>query len=343
MKNNPHALWRIYGISWILTALILISVAIWGSTADLIKVTVLACLEVTFSFDNAIVNAKILSSMSLYWQKLFMTVGIVIAVFGVRVLFPVLLVTFTTGQSIANVTDLVLHDPVQYAHHLEKAHPMIASFGGIFLLLLFLDFILEDRVIRWLKPLEDMLAKLGKLENISVLIAVMSLLFISSKAGEEDQQAVLIAGLLGALMYLAINAVDTYFAQKDKAALKAGANIARAGLIGFLYLEMIDASFSLDGVVGAFAVTSKVLLIALGLGIGALYVRSMTVHVMRRGTLSKYQYLEHGAHYAIGALAVLMLASVSFKIPEMVGGLVGIVIIGCALTSSIVAKRSVSN
>ena len=81
----------------------------------------------------------------------------------------------------------------------------------------------------------------------------------------------------------------------------------KAAFFMFLYLEVLDASFSFDGVIGAFAITNDIVLMALGLGIGAMYVRSLTVYLVRQGTLDDYVYLEHGAHYAIGALAVILL------------------------------------
>ena len=89
----------------------------------------------------------------------------------------------------------------------------------------------------------------------------------------------------------------------------------------FLYLEVLDASFSFDGVIGAFAITNDIVLMALGLGIGAMYVRSLTVYLVRQGTLDDYVYLEHGAHYAIGALAVILLVTIQYEINEIITGL----------------------
>ncbi len=91
----------------------------------------------------------------------------------------------------------------------------------------------------------------------------------------------------------------------------------------FLYLEVLDASFSFDGVIGAFAITNDIVLMALGLGIGAMYVRSLTVYLVRQGTLDDYVYLEHGAHYAIGALAVILMVTIQYQINEVITGLVG--------------------
>ena len=93
--------------------------------------------------------------------------------------------------------------------------------------------------------------------------------------------------------------------------------VFKAGVFAFLYLEVLDASFSFDGVIGAFAISNDVLVIALGLGIGAFWIRSLTIYLVRAGTLSEYVYLEHGAHWAIGVLAVIMLASVEYHIPEV--------------------------
>ena len=107
----------------------------------------------------------------------------------------------------------------------------------------------------------------------------------------------------------------------------------------FLYLEVLDASFSFDGVIGAFAISSNLFVIAAGLGIGALYIRSLTVYLVKKGTLSEYIYLEHGAHWAIGALAVTMLIGVSRQIPEVVSGLTGAILILASVLSSIIRNR----
>ena len=98
---------------------------------------------------------------------------------------------------------------------------------------------------------------------------------------------------------------------------------------------MLDASFSFDGVVGAFAITSDPIIIAIGLGVGAMFIRSLTVYLVRKGTLSEYVYLEHGALWAIGALAVLLLITIKYDVPEVVTGLIGVGFIGAAF-----ARRS---
>lgn len=196
--------------------------------------------------------------------------------------------------------------------------------------MLFLDWLFEDREVRWLKALEVPLAKVGELQNAS--IALMSIVLVVAATLFGHTEAVLIAGILGLITYMAVNALD------DKLSGVTGA--VSAGLGAFLYLEMIDASFSFDGVIGAFAVTQNIFLIALGLGIGAMYVRGLTVYLVRKKTLDDYIYLEHGAHWAIGALAVLLLLSISRDIPEVITGLIGVGFIAAAFIQSVMEKKN---
>ena len=330
MSKNNHSLARIYSFAISMTLLLLLFVGLTQGLQAFITVLILAGLEITFSFDNAIINAKILQRMSNLWQTLFMTVGIFIAVFVVRVILPIIIVSFTSGTSFSQVVNLVLNDTDAYTHKLEHAHPLIATFGGIFLLMIFLDFIFEHRKIKWLVSLETLLARVGKIENASITLALSALLGTTFWfVGPEDRMRVLVAGLVGLMTYLLINALDSIASPASDTN-----TVAKLGVVGFLYLELIDASFSLDGVIGAFAITKSVLLIAVGLGIGALFVRSMTVHMLRRGVLARYVYLEHGAHYAIGFLALFMLISIRQEVPTYITGGVGIVVIASALVHS---------
>lgn len=340
MAAKKESLLRIYFVACLTTVIILGLVWARASTADFFRVLILAALEITFSFDNAVVNARILSRMSPLWQQLFMTVGIIIAVFGVRVLFPIALVAVTAGLSLGSVVDLALHQPDVYSEKLLTAHPMIAAFGGFFLLMIALDFIVESREVKWLVPLENQLEKIGKLRFATVGFALVTLVVTCLILVHGDERVdVLVAGLVGIIIYLGIHALDKIFTP-DEATKSVTASTFKAGMIGFLYLELIDASFSLDGVIGAFAITNKIMLIAAGLGIGALFVRSLTVHMLRRGVLNKYRYMEHGAHYAIGLLAFFMLLSLRFHIPEMVTGLSGITVIGLAIAHSRVEAKN---
>ena len=266
-----------------------------------------------------------------------MTVGIVVAVFGVRVVLPLAIVAGLAGMSMPDVLNLAIDNPEEYGHQLEKAQPVIAAFGGVFLMMIFLDFFLKERKIKWLKALEKILSKAGKLQNMSIILASASLLAFSSFLPQEQQLDVLTAGFFGLLGYLIINSFDTVLhnAGVEKNLSKGVNNTFKAGLIGFIYLNVVDASFSLDGVIGAFAITNQILIIAVGLGIGALYVRVITIHMLRHGVLDQYRYLEHGAHYAIGILAVLLLVSLKFHVSEIFTGLVGLVFVATAVIQSV--------
>lgn len=337
LLGGRNSLRRIYGFSASLTLVALVWVAFGLGPAALLTVIILCALEITFSFDNAVVNAKILNRMPPFWQKMFMTVGIFIAVFGMRLVLPIVLVAITAGLSVSSVIDLALAHPQEYAHHLHEAHPVIASFGGMFLLLIFLEFMFDHkRGVQWLSFIERSLSKVGQLRQFEVTVALAVLLAATELFGGSHKFEVLLAGVVGMLTFLSIRALASLFENqhKQQAAGLTRQDLMRAGLFNFLYLEVLDASFSFDGVIGAFAITNVVTLIAVGLGVGAIWVRSMTVHMVRRHMLSKYRYLDHGAHYAIGALAAMLLIGIGQEIPEAITGTVGIAIIGLALLSS---------
>lgn len=338
---KKHPLWRIYGLSTTISVALIIFAGFETGIKGLFLVMALAALEVSLSFDNAVINARILRNMTPGWQRAFLTIGILIAVFGVRILLPILLVSLAVGTSFGSIVDLALNNPDAYGEKLHEAHPMIAAFGGIFLHMIFLEYFLEKRKVKWIKPLETALERIGRFKNISIVIALLALLGASEIAAENDQQTVIMAGLFGLLIYMVIHGFDNLLmsAGIEGKMQKTASATFKAGLIGFIYLEVIDASFSLDGVIGAFAITNQILLIAIGLGIGALYVRTITVHMLKRGVLDSYRYIEHGAHYAIGVLAVIMLLSLRYEVPEVITGLAGLTIIITSVISSIRANR----
>ncbi|WP_052852205.1 DUF475 domain-containing protein [Streptomyces avicenniae] len=338
---------------------------LWGWEGFAI-VAILTVLEISLSFDNAVVNAGVLKRMNEFWQKIFLTVGILIAVFGMRLVFPVLIVSLTARVGPIEAVQLALDHPDQYSEMVTDAHPAIAAFGGMFLLMIFLEFIFEEREHAWIGWLERPLSKLGRIDAASVGIALAALLVTASTiatnayqhgGGHADKsQTVLLAGVAGLLTYLVVGGLSGYFEDRledteervdeeaRESTQRSGAPTAvglagRAAFFLFLYLEVLDASFSFDGVIGAFAITNEIFEMALGLGIGALYVRSLTIYLVRQGTLDDYRYLEHGAHYAIGALAVLLLVSIRWHLPEVVTGLIGVALIGAAFWSSVRANR----
>lgn len=374
---------KTFGWSFAVTAIgLALAGVLWG-WQGLAIVGILSILEISLSFDNAVINAGILRKMNAFWQKIFLTVGILIAVFGMRLVFPVIIVAVTAKLSPIEAVNLAINDKDKYEHLVTAAHPAIAAFGGMFLLMIFLDFIFEERDIRWLGWLEKPLAKLGKLDTFSIVVALVALLIAATTVatdvahgGGDKSATVLLSGVAGLLTYLIVGGISGYFEDKleedeeddeeaegdeaveegegvkTAASPQQGGSGARGssgasvvGLAGkaafflFLYLEVIDASFSFDGVIGAFAITNDIFEMALGLGIGAMYIRSLTVFLVRRGTLDDYVYLEHGAHYAIGALAVILLVTIKYEINEVITGLVGVVLIAASYWSSVVRNR----
>ncbi|MFF2187663.1 DUF475 domain-containing protein [Streptomyces sp. NPDC058155] len=339
----------------------------WGWEAFGI-VLILSILEISLSFDNAVVNAGILKKMNAFWQKIFLTIGILIAVFGMRLVFPVAIVAISAKVGPIEAVQLALDHPEQYEALVTDAHPAIAAFGGMFLLMIFLDFIFDERDHKWLGWLERPLSKLGKVDMLSVCVALVVLLITAmtfatnahTSTGYTDKSAtVLLSGVAGLITYLAVNGLSSFFENKleeeeereheeEEKAKAEGKQVSAVGLAGkaafflFLYLEVLDASFSFDGVIGAFAITNHIFWMALGLGIGAMYVRSLTVYLVRQGTLDDYVYLEHGAHYAIGALAAILLITIEHEIHEIITGLVGIVLIAASFWSSVVRNKRVA-
>ncbi|EYT80880.1 membrane protein [Streptomyces sp. Tu 6176] len=358
---------KTFGWSFAITVLGLIAAAFYGGWTAFGVVAILAVLEISLSFDNAVVNAGILKKMNAFWQKIFLTVGVLIAVFGMRLVFPVVIVAVTAKMGPIEAVRLAFDDKDQYQQLVTDAHPAIAAFGGMFLLMIFLDFIFEDRDIQWLRWIERPLAKLGKVDMLSVCISLIVLLITSftfathahqhGGAHADKAQTVLIAGIAGLITYMIVGGLSGFFEdrleedeerehEEEEAAARSGKQRSAVKLAGqaaffmFLYLEVLDASFSFDGVIGAFAITNDIVLMALGLGIGAMYVRSLTVYLVRQGTLDDYVYLEHGAHYAIGALAVILMVTIRYEINEVITGLVGVVLIAWSFWSSVRRNRA---
>ncbi|MFI1434613.1 DUF475 domain-containing protein [Streptomyces lydicus] len=359
---------KTFGWSFAITVVGLVVAGVLWGWQGLAIVGILSILEISLSFDNAVINAGILRKMNAFWQKIFLTVGILIAVFGMRLVFPVVIVAITAKLGPIEAVKLAINDKAHYQELVTSAHPAIAAFGGMFLLMIFLDFIFEERDYKWLSWIEKPMAKMGKLDMLSVIIALVVLLVSAmtlatdvAHGGGDKTATVLLAGVAGLITYLVVGGISGYFEDKleeddeddeddEESEAGAAAPVANGagsavGLAGkaaffmFLYLEVIDASFSFDGVIGAFAITNDIFMMALGLGIGAMYIRSLTVFLVRKGTLDDYVYLEHGAHYAIGALAVILLITIRYEVSEVVTGLIGIVLIGLSFASSVVRNR----
>ena len=294
---------------------------------------ILAALEISLSFDNAIVNANKLVEMTPIWQRRFLTWGILIAVFGMRIIFPLAIVAIFAWINPFAAMHLALSDPDQYLHIIGEAHGPISAFGGTFLMLVALKFFVnENKSVDWFVGLEKRLRMVASIRGFEIAFVLCIIVGLCQFLPETKHASFLMSALFGLLVFLLVDGLGSYL---DGKAGSTTSMVARGGLGAFLYLEVLDASFSFDGVIGAFALTTNILLIAIGLGIGAMYVRSMTIMLVERGTLAEFRYLEHGAFYSIFALSVIMFLQSLFHVPELITGSIGFSLIGFAFFQSI--------
>ena len=330
--------------SFIVTALGL-ALAAWlgfvmeGGTSGLLSFlligALLAVLEISLSFDNAIVNANTLKTMSPVWQRRFLTWGILIAVFGMRLVFPLLIVVVAAGIGPWEALVLAATQPDEYAHIIEGAHLSIVGFGGAFLMMVGLRFFFHEESHHWIPWIERQMAKGAEIYGLDVAVVLVATLVVSTLLPDDEVATFLYAAVAGLLTYMVVHSVGQIL---DAPSAARGA--AQGGLGAFLYLEVLDASFSFDGVIGAFALTQNLFLIGIGLGIGAMYVRSMTIMLVEKGTLAEFKYLENGAFWSILTLSVIMFAQAMVEVPEYITGLLGAGFIGLSLWSSLRARRA---
>lgn len=304
-----------------------------GGLYTMYIVVLLAILEISLSFDNAVVNAKILNTMDPIWQRRFIIYGIPIAVFGMRFVFPIVIVAVASGLGFYETFDLALKDSKAYQNILISVEDLIYSFGGAFLLMVFLGFLFdEDREHQWIRILEDnsLVKNFSKVNSIELIIATSLGLYLTYLTSNSS---IAIAYFSGILLYSIIISLDDLLST----------NGVRSGVIGFLYLEVLDASFSFDGVIGAFALSNDIFIIMIGLGIGAMFVRSLTLYFVEKKTLSEYKYLEHGAHYAILALSLIMFLKMFIHVNEIIVGTIGIGFIAIATIHSVIENKKSEN
>lgn len=336
--HDAHPL-RIFWISGLLSLAVAGFVGYHLGPGSLWLFAVLAILEVTFSFDNAIINSKVLVRLSPLWQKLFLTVGIFVAVFLVRFVLPIFIVMISSGHSFMNVIDMALNDADAYGHTLHEAAPMINAFGGTFLLMIGVNYFLDRKKdVHWLGKFEKWLSKFGQYDSFKTLVMLAIAMVMYLTVEQKYEVAVLTASLTGIMLHIALDLANLYFSSKQTS--KAKHLVGMAAFASFLYLNVLDASFSLDGVIGAFAITHDVILIMAGLGVGALWVRSLTIYLVRNQTLGRYRYLEHGAHWAILALGLVMLVKLyHVEPPEWFTGSIGLIFVATATITSVLEKR----
>ena len=307
-----------------------------GALTTVFIVAVLGVLEVSLSFDNAVVNATVLEHMDAIWRRRFITWGIAIAVFGMRIVFPLIIVAIIAHIGPIDALVLAATNPDEYSRHLTSAHVSVSAFGGAFLAMVGLKHFFDiDKEDHWIAVIERPLTKLGRIEAAELGLVMLLLWLVGRVLPEHERYEFLLAGIFGLITYIAVDGISAIL-DPDSAASGAA---TRSGAASFLYLEVLDASFSFDGVIGAFALSNNLFVIAIGLGIGAMFVRSLTIMLVDQGTLTSYRYLEHGAFYAIIALGVIMFLKTIIHVPEAVTGLIGAAFIGLSFYDSVRHNR----
>ncbi len=305
----------------------------WSGFSAFFTVAVLSLLEIALSFDNAVVNAKVLKRMSPLWRKRFLTWGIAIAVVGTRLVLPVLIVSVTAWASPLIVAKLAVADGRAYGDLIGEARYAIAAFGGAFLSMVSLRYFLDrEKTVHWIHGVERRLSALGDIEALEIVITLILLSALAFFADPSVRAPIIVAGIIGVGLSVVIESAMHVLSLS-------GEHTAAHGIGLFVYLNILDSAFSLDGVVGAFALTTLIPLIVVGLGIGAYFVRLLTVYMTERGTLDSLVFIEHGAYWAIFGLALSMFASLIVPVPEFVAGSIGLLCIFAAYVSSVRTRR----
>jgi len=324
--------------SVLFTACASIAAFLLGGWPAVFVILVLGILEISLSFDNAVVNASILKNWGPVWRQRFLTWGMLIAVFGMRFIFPIAIVSVTAGLTPFETLSLATDNPKEYEQKLINVHHEIAAFGGVFLLMVFLKFFIdESKDNHWIAVIERPLAKVGKLDMVQSIITLLVLCYVASLLPATKQMEFIVAGIWGLVTYVCVDGIGNILDSDEDA--DTGPRIVKEGIAGFMYLELLDASFSFDGTIAAFAITNNIYIIMLGLGVGAMFVRSMTIQLVENNTLSNYRYLEHAAFWAIGALAIIMIMGAHIHISEIITGCIGATMIGIGVIHSIIANK----
>ena len=320
-------MFRFFLVPGLISLLLLVGVGFSLGPVAFVTAALLVVLEVTLSFDNAVVNTRVLQHMTPVWQHRFLTWGIFIAVFLTRAVLPILIVAASVALSPLLIASIALFEPERYAELLHGAEHIIASFGGIFLTMVGLKYFFDrNKETHWLHHIEQLFARWGSVEALEIAIA-LTILMLLAFFSPAHSAAILFAGLLAIVLFIVVQGVANSFAVSTD-------NVATSGIALFLYLNVLDAAFSLDSVVGAFALSTSIPIIVVGLGIGAYFVRVLTLYMVHHGTLARIIYIEHGAHWAILGLAGAMFAGMFTDVPELITGIIGLLFVGGAYLSS---------
>lgn len=302
--------------------------------SSLLTILGLALFESITSIDNAIVNAETLATMQPKARRWFLTWGILIAVIGVRGVLPWLIVWLMTPGlgPLQAFTVSLTGDPAALLA-IRASSPVLLTGGGVFFVFLFCHWIfLEPKAFGL--PMEESIARHGAWFYAVVSVLLTVVVWFALHRGPM----LAFGAVIGSTAFFITHGFRRYAGEQEQRLLSDRGRLSDIGKI--LYLEVIDMTFSIDGIVGAFAFTLSVPLILLGNGIGAVIVRQLTYYGVER--IKKYVYLKNGAMYSILLLGLVMIArGFAIHLPEGFSPLATFLIVGCFLVKSLLSARQV--
>jgi uncharacterized protein len=300
--------------------------------SSLLTIIGLTLFESITSIDNAIINAEALGTMQLRARRWFLTWGILIAVFGVRGVLPWLIVwIMTPGLGPWQAFTASLTGDTTAFVAIRQSSPVLLLGGGVFFLFLFCHWIFIEPKTYGL-PVERMIARQGAWFYAVVSVALTLIVWFALARGPM----LAFGAVIGSTTFFITHGFRRYAQEQEQRLLDNKGHLSDIGKI--LYLEVIDMTFSIDGIVGAFAFTLSVPLILIGNGIGSVIVRQLTYYGVER--IKKYVYLKNGAMYSILVLGLVMIAhGFAIHVPDWLSPAATFVIVGYFFIKSLLSSR----
>jgi len=281
----------------------------------------LALFEIVSSIDNAVINADVLTTMSAKARRWFLLYGIIIAVFVVRGLLPLLIVYFSApGLGLWNALVATFSSDPHVLEIIEKQTPVLLGGGGLYLVFLFLHWLFVEKKEYAFFFERHIHEKMYFWFYAIASIVLLSIVWITMKINPS----IALGAVVGSTAFFITNGFKHNAEETEKKLVAGG---AMSDIAKIIYLEIIDTTFSIDGVLGAFAFTVSIPLILLGNGLGAFVVRYITVHGIE--TVKKYRYLKNGAMYSVAALGVIMvMESMAIHIYTLLPPVITVAVVG---------------
>ncbi len=294
---------------------------------SLVIILGLVVFEIVSSVDNAIVNAHVLKTMSVKWRKIFLVWGIFTAVFLIRGLLPLTVVWLSVPEiGFMGALRSVIDSPPEIAELIEARKGIILIGAGVFLLLLYLYWLFLEKKEPFFVSDKFVKPHHGVWFYACAALLLVTLLYLARSSWQ-----VMLAAAIGYALFFIMQGFRDQATKQEEALQQGGAGLGDFSKL--IFLEVLDASFSFDGVMGAFAFTTSIPLIFIGNGIGALVVRQLTIKGIEK--VSQYKWLKNGAMTSIGVLGLFMIMkSFGLYVPEYLPTLTTIGLVGLAFWKS---------